>query len=61
MRNGSAHVMLTALSCFMLLLLLQYNDVCWMGASQDWDQVSKLFPTGNMTFAGGLACPVRQS
>lgn len=33
-------------------LCMQYNDVCWEGAPDDWQDLNKVFPTGNMTFAG---------
>lgn len=40
----------------LLLLLLQYNDVCWVGGLKDWEGVDKIFPKGRMTFSGVCGC-----
>jgi hypothetical protein len=37
-----------------LLLLLQFNDICWRGAPHDFKGLDGVFPTGSISFAGGL-------
>jgi hypothetical protein len=53
-------------SCCLLLLLLiapaaaamppllvrQYPDICWQGGPPDFKDIGRIFPSGNMTFAG---------
>jgi hypothetical protein len=36
-----------------LLLLLQFNDICWRGAPHDFKGLDTVFPTGTISFAGG--------
>jgi hypothetical protein len=62
--NSLLCYMLGTLPVLLLLLpLLQYNDVCWVGAPKDWEGVDKIFPKGRMTFSGMcvLLCTVTVS
>lgn len=42
-----------ACACTAALFHLQYNDICWTGAPEKWEDFSNIFPSGNITFAGG--------